>query len=439
MKTSHVLSWGRVKRVPQRLTVIKDRHASLPPLPAGVGSVLPFGNGRSYGDSCLNENGELLLARALDRFISFDPETGELVCESGVLLADILRLFVPQGWFLPATPGTRYITLGGAIANDVHGKNHHHAGTLGAHVQRFEILRSDGSRRVCSREDHALLFAATVGGLGLTGLITWAALRLRRIANPWMDAETIRFPNLDGFFEVCAESDRDYEHTVAWIDCSGRGKRLGRGLFMRGNHAPASATPGHYRSREVTLPVVPPVSLVNSLSLRAFNTLYYHKQPARQTRDLQHYEPFFYPLDGLLEWNRMYGPRGFYQYQCAIPMAAGRAATSQLLDEIGRSGLGSFLAVLKLFGRQISPGLLSFPLHGITLALDFPNRGEKLHRLFERLDAIVVEAGGRLYPAKDGRMPGSLFRAGYPEWRAFSEWVDPRFSSSFWRRVTEES
>lgn len=439
MKTSNVLSWGRVFSVPQRLQAVHDRHAPLPLSPAEVASVLPFGNGRSYGDSCLNADGGLLLTRGLDRFIAFDPNTGILVCESGVLLAEILQLFVPQGWFLPVTPGTRFVTLGGAVANDVHGKNHHLAGTFGCHVESLEVLRSDGRRTVCSLEENGELFAATIGGLGLTGLITWVALRLRRIANPWIDAETIRFPDLDGFFELCDESDRDYEYTVSWIDCSGRGKRVGRGLFMRGNHAPASAVPGRYRSRMITFPAVPPLSLVNPLTLRVFNTLYYHKQLSVLTRSLQHYEPFFYPLDGLLEWNRMYGPRGFYQYQCAIPMAAGRDATRQLLDEIGRSGLGSFLAVLKLFGTPTSPGLLSFPLHGITLALDFPNRGAALHTLFARLDAIVVEAGGRLYPAKDGRMPGSLFRAGYPGWREFSGWVDPRFSSSFWRRVMENT
>ncbi len=438
MNTSEVWSWGRVLRVPQQSMAVHDRFAVLPSM-AGVTTLLPFGNGRSYGDSCLNANGGLLLTRSLDRFMAFDAGTGELIAESGVLLADILRLFVPQGWFLPVTPGTRYVTLGGAVANDVHGKNHHLAGTFGNHVERFEVLRSDGSRTVCSREESSALFAATIGGLGLTGLITWVALKLRRIANPWIDAETVRFHNLDGFFELCAESDRDYEYTVSWIDCSGRGKRLGRGLFMRGNHAPASAETGHYRPLTLTFPFVPPVSLVNPLSLRAFNTLYYHKQLPRLTRGLQHYEPFFYPLDGLLEWNRMYGPRGFYQYQCAIPMAAGQEATAQLLEAIGKSGLGSFLAVLKLFGSPISPGLLSFPLHGITLALDFPNRGERLHRLFDRLDEIVHKAGGRLYPAKDGRMPGKLFRAGYPEWQAFTEWVDPQFSSSFWRRVMEAS
>lgn len=434
------LSWGRALRVPQTLYFLNDRHADLPPRVRTAGNTcLAFGNGRSYGDSCLNAQGELLMTRGLDRFLNFDPETGLLVCESGVLLADILRLFVPQGWFLPVTPGTRYVTVGGGIANDVHGKNHHVAGTFGMHVERFELLRSDGTRLTCSRADNPGLFAATIGGLGLTGLITWVALRLRRIANPWIDAETVRFRNLDGFFELSDESDRDYEYTVSWIDCSGRGKRLGRGLFMRGNHAPSSAPTGLHRNREFTFPFVPPLSLVNPLSLKIFNTLYYHKQLATETRVLQHYEPFFYPLDGILEWNRMYGPKGFFQYQCAIPMASGREATAQLLEAIGRSGLGSFLAVLKRFGSPVSPGLMSFPLHGVTLALDFPNRGPRLHALFERLDAIVRESGGRLYPAKDGRMDGSLFRAGYPQCQAFSEWIDPGFSSSFWRRVMESS
>jgi len=217
-------------------------------LPVIERSLLPYGNGRSYGDSCLNDGGALLHTRGLDRFIAFDPTTGMLRCEAGVLLSEILELIVPQGWFLPVTPGTRFVTVGGAIANDVHGKNHHRAGTFGAWIRGFELLRSDGSRHRCSPTENPDWFAATVGGLGLTGLITWAEIQLRRIANPWIASETIRFggleeffavSGLEEFFAVSAASDRDYEYTVAWLDCTSRGAALGRGLFMRGNHAPA--------------------------------------------------------------------------------------------------------------------------------------------------------------------------------------------------------
>lgn len=428
-------SWGRSLHVEQEVASLAGRFDAMPIAPNSELTVLPYGAGRSYGDSCLNADGIALKTGTLSRFIAFDPGAGILSCESGVLLSEILRLIVPQGWFLPVTPGTRFVSVGGAIANDVHGKNHHKAGTFGLHVRRFELLRSDGQRLICSADENAGLFAATIGGLGLTGLIVRAEIQLRRIGSPWVNAETIRFETLDEFFELCEASDRDYQYTVAWIDCAGKKKHLGRGLFTRGDHAPATTEPGSYTPKTRTFPFVPPLSMVNSLTLKTFNTLYYHKQLQRETRQIQHYEPFFYPLDGILEWNRMYGPGGFYQYQCVVPLESGREAIAELLEEIAQSGLGSFLAVLKVCGGIPSPGMLSFPLPGLSLALDFPNRKEKLHRLFSRLDSIVSNADGRLYPAKDARMPGSLFRNGYPRWQEFTHHIDPRFSSSFWRRV----
>lgn len=432
-------SWGRIQSLKLDAHAPAHRCETLPAPTDPSNTWLAYGNGRSYGDSCLNAGGTLITGRSLDRFMAFDPATGVLTCEAGVLLAEILTLTVPQGWFPAVTPGTRLVTVGGAIANDVHGKNHHVTGTFGCHVLRFELLRSDGQRLLCSRDSHPELFAATVGGLGLTGFITWAEIQLRRIASPWLNVETIRYRSLDEFFDLCAESDRDYEYTVSWVDCAGRGKALGRGLFIRGNHAGAIEDQEIYRSKRRTFPLVPPVSLVNALSLKLFNELYYRKQLQPNIRQRQHYEPFFYPLDGLLEWNRMYGPKGFYQYQCVLPVQSGKEAVAKLLREIALSGLGSFLAVLKVCGDVESPGLLSFPLPGVSLALDFPNRGEKLARLFQRLDEIVAGAGGRLYPAKDGRMPGELFRQGYPNWERFSESLDPQFSSSFWRRVMENT
>ena len=434
--TSQVFtSWGRVQWLALESVTPVSRFELLPSRANNLMTFLPYGNGRSYGDSCLNAEGTLLKCRSLNRFIHFDSNTGVLRCEAGVLLSEILSLVVSQGWFLSVTPGTRFVTVGGAIANDVHGKNHHRSGTFGCHVRQFELLRSDGQRLICSAESNDALFAATIGGLGLTGLITWAEFQLRRIRSPWINAETIRYHSLEEFFALCDESDLDYEYTVSWVDCAGSGKRLGRGLFMRGNHASGLARQDGYSAKSRTFPFVPPVSLVNSWTLKAFNTAYYHKQFQLQTQQLLHYEPFFYPLDGLLEWNRMYGPRGFYQYQCVIPMLDGKEAIKELLSEIAGSGMGSFLAVLKVCGDISSPGMLSFPLPGVSLALDFPNRGEKLHQLFQRMDTIVSSADGRLYPAKDGRMPGHLFRNGFPRWQEFSHYIDPHFSSSFWRRV----
>jgi FAD/FMN-containing dehydrogenase len=433
-----VSSWGNVIRAPHVLFELNSRFDGFPSTPDKT-TVLPFGNGRSYGDSCLNVGGALLNTRSLDRFIAFDRETGVLACESGVLLADILRLVIPAGWFLPVVPGTCYVTVGGALANDVHGKNHHQAGTFGRHVQRLELLRSDGARMICSTTENPEWFAATIGGLGLTGVVTWAQLQLRRIPGPRLEVESIRFTHLDEFFSLCAESEQGFEYTVAWIDCLGRGKHLGRGILQRANHAPAPQSAGPAASRKLAVPFPVPVSLVNGLSLRVFNTLHYHRQWERHKRTSEYFQSFFFPLDGILHWNRLYGPTGFYQYQCVVPPAVSRDATAELLETIARSRLGSFLAVLKRFGAIGSPGMLSFPRDGVTLALDFPNKGARVERLFDELDRIVGQAGGTLYPAKDGRMPGHLFRSGYPRWREFSQYIDPACSSSFWRRVTEDA
>ncbi len=416
---------------------LRSRFDLFPEIPPGS-TVLPYGNGRSYGDSCLNAGGALLQTRSLDRFIRFDRDTGVLACEAGVLLADILRFAVPAGWFLPVVPGTAYVTVGGAIANDVHGKNHHRAGTFGRHVRRLELLRSSGERWICSPAEHPQWFSATVGGLGLTGAVVWAELQLRRVPGRSLDLETLRFANLDRFFALCDDSDREFEYTVAWIDCLARGRRLGRGLLQRANHV-ESPCRGRTGTRHLSVPFVSPVSLVNAATLRLFNMLHYHGRRSARSRGIVDFQPFFFPLDRIHHWNRLYGPRGFYQYQCVIPGASAADATARLLEAVARSGLGSFLAVLKRFGPLDSPGLLSFPQPGVTLALDFPNKGPFLERLFRELDEEVGAAGGRLYPAKDARMPGALFRSGYPEWPEFARYVDPACSSSFWRRVTERA
>ena len=430
-------SWGRYPRARQSVRRLHDRAALLP---AFDGTALPRGNGRSYGDSCMNPGGSLLDATGLDRFIAFDPATGLLRCEAGVSLDAIIQLALPQGWFLPVTPGTRYVTVGGAIANDVHGKNHHQAGSFGRHVRCFELLRSDSSRRVCRPGDEEGWFAATVGGLGLTGMITWADIQLRRVPGSAMETENIRFGCLDEFFALSADSAASHEYNVAWIDCLAEGKSRGRGHFTRADHAPAlPAERPSAPARQWTMPFTPPVSLVNRLSLRPFNTLYYWRQPRKRRRSVSHILPFFYPLDGIREWNRMYGPAGFLQYQCVLPPAQARAGTAALLTEIARSGSGSFLAVLKEFGAATSPGILSFPRAGTTLALDFPNTGESLLRLLGRLDRIVDEAGGAVYPAKDARLQPSSFQRAFPRWREMERFLDPRFSSGFWRRVTEQT
>ncbi len=426
-------SWGRYPHTMEQVVPVTDRHGLIQPSDVPC---LPYGNGRSYGDSCLNDGGILLQTLGLDRFIAFDPATGIMSCEAGTLFADILDLVVPQGWFLPVTPGTRFVTVGGAIANDVHGKNHHRAGTFGHHVREFELLRTDGSRMRCAPEENPEWFAATLGGLGLTGLITRATFQLRRIASPWMVTESHRFRDLSEFFALSTTSDRDYEYTVAWIDCAAKGPALGRGLFSRANHAPArpSERPSAPK-RRLSVPMTPPVSLINPLSLRAFNQFYFHRQRSKVVHAITHYEPFFYPLDSIGAWNRIYGPRGFLQYQCVVPPGAAEVTIAKLVRIISAAGGGSFLAVLKQFGERVSSGMLSFPRPGATLALDFPFHGTHTLDLLDRLDDVVAEAGGAVYPAKDARMSGARFRQYFPAWETFSNYIDPRFSSSFWRRV----
>jgi FAD/FMN-containing dehydrogenase len=429
------LSWGRFPRVSQRILSFPDRRADLPS--ADV-KMLPRGNGRSYGDSCLNAGGILLDTRGMDRFIKFDATTGVVECEAGVLFADILALAVPQGWFLPVTPGTRYVTVGGAIANDVHGKNHHRAGTIGHHVLGLELLRTGAQRIYCSATENPDWFVATIGGLGLTGMITRATIQLRRIASPWMITETHRFENLQGFFDLSARSDRDYEYTVAWVDCAARGRSLGRGLFSRGNHAPASPdTQPRPPSTRLGVPFTPPASAVNRLSLNMFNKLYYHRQLTAVSHATMHFAPFFYPLDAIAHWNRLYGPAGFLQYQCVVPPADAEAAVAELMRLISESGQGSFLAVLKQFGDTPSLGMLSFARPGTTLALDFSNRGAATFELLDKLDEVVSAAGGAVYPAKDARMSKDNFQEYFPHWKDFTSFIDPSISSSFWRRVTE--
>ncbi len=397
--------------------------------------MLAYGNGRSYGDSCLNGGGTLLRTRGLDRLIAFDRLTGRLRCESGVLFDDLLRLIVPAGWFLPVLPGTRFITVGGAIANDIHGKNHHRAGSFGRHLLRFELLRSDGQRLECAPRQHADLFAATIGGLGLTGLISWAELQLVPLTSPWLAVETIRFQGLDEFFALSAESALHYEHSVAWIDCLAPAGQRGRGVFSGANPCTGLAAGPERPRRSLRIPFTPPIPLLGGPGLRSFNRYWYYRSRPRHA--VKHYQPFFFPLDGIGDWHRLYGPRGFLQYQCVLPPAFAAASIAAQLDAIADSGTGSFLAVLKRFGELPSPGLLSFPRPGTTLALDFPFRGEATLALLERLDAIVAEAGGAVYPAKDARMSGRHFRHFFPAWENFSRHVDPEFSSSFWRRVSD--
>jgi len=423
-------SWGRLSLQPHRFEVLRDRD-ELRLAPTAAGPAVAYGNGRSYGDACLNGGGRLWATRGLDRFIGFDADTGQLEAEAGVLLREITTVALPRGWFLPVTPGTQEVTLGGAIANDVHGKNHHRDGTFGEHVLAIELARTDGTRLLCNRDANREWLSATVGGLGLTGVIASARIQLQRVPGPWLDAESLPFTSLDEFFDLSQQSELPWQYSVAWIDCVG-GPRPGvRGVFFRANHAQGPARePAH---RERSLPPMP-ISLVNAVSLRVFNSAYFlaHR---RRGRRLQHFRAYFYPLDHVQGWNHLYGPHGFYQYQCVLPRSCQAAATEELLRLIRNSGVGSFLAVLKTFGDRPSAGLLSFPMAGTTLALDFPNQGDATLRFLERLDRVVAEAGGRIYPAKDARMSRAMFEAGYPALGEFVAFRDAGISSAMSRRL----
>jgi FAD/FMN-containing dehydrogenase len=397
------------------------------------GSLLAFGNGRSYGDSCLNDLGTLIDMRAMNRIIRFDQATGLIEVEAGVMLCGVIAFCAGKGWFPPVVPGTQFVTVGGAIANDIHGKNHHGAGTFGRHVESLALLRSDGEVRFCSATSNPELFAATIGGMGLTGLILSATIRLMRVPSLGIDQTATSFPNLEAFFDLAPAVDRSSTYAVAWIDQMAGGKRAGRGVLLAGNHAEdgdfAATKPGRLR-----VPFQPPISVLNRPFIKLFNAAYGWKQ-GRTKQSRVGYQSYFFPLDGVRDWNRLYGPRGLLQHQSVVPEDAARGAVPALLAAGRDAGHASFLTVLKRFGDRPSPGLLSFPRPGYTLTLDFPDGGASTRKLFERLDAITIDAGGAVNPYKDARMSAAVFERSFPDWRELEALRDPAFLSDFWRRT----
>jgi FAD/FMN-containing dehydrogenase len=389
------------------------------------------GLGRSYGDVALNGGGYLLDTTRADHFLSADWATGLIRAEAGLSLDELLRACVPRGWFLPVTPGTKFVTLGGAVANDVHGKNQESAGTLGCHVRRIGLARSNGDVIELSPEREEPLFAATIGGLGLTGVILWVEVQLAPISSAQVEVERLAMADLEDFFRLSAESG-EWPYTVAWVDSLARGRALGRGLFIRARHREGGPLVSHGVPRFAAPHAAR--HLLNSKTVALFNLLY-RRRPWATGRRTMHYDRFFYPLDSLLHWNRLYGPRGFFQHQSVVPMKDAPRTVRRLLELTAESGGPSYLTVLKILGDRPSPGLLSFPMPGVTLALDLANRGETTRRLLGRLADAVVAAGGRLYPAKDATMSGDAFRTGYPAWRRLEQHRDPALMSDFWRRV----
>ncbi len=414
-----ISGWGRFHK--QHCHVVRPRSLDDVAEVINTDSLIARGNGRSYGDSAQNPKTTVQML-GLNRMLAFDHDTGVLVTEAGVLLADVIEHFLPRGWFPAVTPGTRYVTVGGMVAADVHGKNHHIEGGFGNFVEWLEIMTVDGLTQRVSLHQNRKLFCDTLGGMGLTGIIIRVAFRLKRVETGWIRQKAICAPDLA---TVLADFERhaDAPYSVAWIDCLAKGKATGRSVLFLGEHAkrdslPQSikadvfAAPGKVRRR---LSFDWPNAALNRLSVRAFNQVYYRMHSGRGRPSLVSWDKYFYPLDRLEDWNRMYGRRGFFQYQCVVPLNGAEASLRALLEQIGQSGLGSFLAVLKRMGPQ-GNGTLSFPMEGYTLALDFPATPDAL-ALMGRLDAVVETAGGRLYLAKDGRLPAATLRA-----------MDPRVS-----------
>ncbi|MBQ0713617.1 MAG: FAD-binding oxidoreductase [Paraperlucidibaca sp.] len=420
-KSAELSGWGRYPQVDATLA----RPEQYRELAAWAQQAsLARGMGRAYGDAAISANGTTVLTERLDRLLSFDADTGVLRAEAGATLDTILRAVMAKGWFLPVTPGTRYITLGGAIAADVHGKNHHHVGSFGRFVRSFELFTAAGAM-TCSSSQNVPAYQATLGGMGMTGLIGEVELQLKRIPSSNMLVQHVPAANLRESLALMSSTEHDDEYTVSWIDCLASGAKLGRSVFMRGQHADGAHAHGP-RDAKLSLPINVPSAALNRYSVGAFNALYYRWE-GRKTKPFRcDFEPFFYPLDGIKQWHRLYGKPGFVQYQFVVAEAAAEACIGDVLKAVSSSGNASFLAVLKRFG-EAGAGLLSFPQAGMTLALDLPLRAGTL-ALLDRLDAIVVAHAGRVYLAKDARLNASMMSAMYPqlaEWQAIRRELDP--------------
>lgn len=418
MRSETVTNWGNFPVVEAEVSERADADA-IRALVEERKTLIARGNGRSYGDASLGEN--IFSTLKLNKFLSLDEANRTLECEAGVLLSDILAVIVPKSLFLPVVPGTKFITVGGAIAADVHGKNHHVAGSFTEHLIDFKILIETGEIVRCSLAENAELFRRTCGGMGLTGIILSARIRLKQIETAFVRQVSQKAANLEAAMRLFEQTETA-TYSVAWIDCLARGKNLGRSVLMTGEHAQTKELPANLRQNALSfappgklqVPFYFPAFSLNRLSVKAFNFLYYQKQFAARFENFVHYDNFFFPLDGVREWNRIYGRKGFVQYQFVLPKNNSYDGLEKILRRIERSGQGSFLAVLKLFGRQNPNAAMSFPMEGYTLALDF-KVNEKVFALLDELDEIVHAYGGRIYLAKDARMNAAFFRASYAE------------------------
>ncbi len=405
------------------------------------------GLGRSYGDVALNENGNVVLTERVNRFLEFDADSGKLRAEAGVSLAEVIDVCLPHGWFPLVTPGTKYVSLGGCLAADVHGKNHHQVGAFSSSVEDFSLLAADGATLTCSRGEDADVFWATVGGMGLTGVISEMTLQLKKVETAFVTSQHVKATDLEAAFKVLAQEGPENEYSVAWIDCLAGGKKLGRSVIMQGRHASADELSVSQQKaplqaasrRHRRFPIDLPSWALNPLSISSFNSFYYSQQGKKTRPFISDIDRYFYPLDAIEDWNRMYGKKGFVQYQCVLPTAEAFDGIKSMLEKLASSRRASFLAVLKRMGPA-NEGLMSFPMEGYTLALDLPLRGKGLFALLDELDEQVLAAGGRVYLAKDARLGAKAFAGMYPrleQWQKIKSRIDPgnRFTSSMARRL----
>lgn len=431
--------WGNHPVLPAKLQR-PERRKGLRPVGA---SSLARGQGRSYGDAALNSLGTLVLTERLDRLLGFDPKTGDLTAEAGATLEDLIEALLPHGWFLPVTPGTRFCSLGGCLAADVHGKNHHVEGSFSAHVRSFELVRADGGTAWVTPQEDPGLFWATAGGMGLTGMVSTLTLRMKKVETSWMSVTHSPARSLDELFDLLDDPAHAAEYSVAWIDGMASGSGLGRGVLMSGEHAAPDQVPSGRAAlewcpkRNKALPFPLPSWALHPWAVRLGNSVYYWAQ-GRRGRFVCPIEPYFYPLDSIQHWNRMYGRRGFLQYQFVAPPETARATVRTVVQSLADGGYGSFLGVLKKFGPQ-GEGMLSFPMSGLTLALDVPMR-HGIEAVLDRMDEVVADAGGRVYLAKDARLARAAFERMYPrleEFRQVREACDPssRLGSDLARRL----
>jgi decaprenylphospho-beta-D-ribofuranose 2-oxidase len=436
--TTAISNWGNYPRIDAHLKSFKSAREIVNEINSGA-SYIARGNGRCYGDSSLNTR--IISTLKYDNILEFDRANATITCQSGVTFESLIQFLVPKGLFLPVTPGTKFITVGGAVASDIHGKNHHVDGSFGNHIIKMELLLSSGKIVECGHDLERELFEVTCGGMGLTGIILTVKFRLKKIDSAFIRQTSIKAKNLDEIF-VLFEEYRENTYSVAWIDCLQKGNSLGRSLLMVGEHAtekdssPLPKEDSRATNKKLNIPFNFPAWALNKYSIKIFNFLFYYKQFKIKKESIVNFDQFFYPLDFINNWNRMYGKKGFVQYQFVLPLENSKMGLRKILTEISNNGTGSFLAVLKLFGEQ-EGGLISFPMKGYTLALDFPVR-KGLFEFLNQLDKLVLEYGGRIYLTKDARMDKKIFWKSYPEISRFQQIVKKFNPNVKWRSAQSD-